>query len=409
MLRGCAFLAVVSLALAAQTGETTSIEIFVEGFWPSVRPNESLVLQLRAYHERKNADGSSSKYRVRIRQASFRVVTDKGGWVSRPFAYQGTDDQANYAAAAQSGGRELLGSLLGNYVYEDSVLYTAPATPGHYEVEADFENQTAKISINVDASAPSNVPAEEQNFPPYEHYDPYLALAAHWSPFIAQEVWFQPKADMLHRFDYDGDFHGDNNWDDLDKGSSQAYLHYAAFETATHWFLVYNFFHPRDYTDRCIAGSCHENDNEGIILTVRKDGSEFGKLEVMETLAHDNIYSYTNDNSIRNGVHDIDGGIEFHQESHPIVFVESGGHGIFGSTDKKSRYNVQSDSFFYDTSMAEAAPWISLGTPASGTTSTTTGITYIYKGTAERPAGAAAREVGYDLLPILQRVVFAGH
>ena len=63
-------------------------------------------------------------------------------------------------------------------------------------------------------------------------------------------------------------------------------------ETSTHWFLVYNFFHPRDYDERCIAGTCHENDNEGLVLTVRKDGSRFGRLQVMETLAHNRIFSY---------------------------------------------------------------------------------------------------------------------
>jgi hypothetical protein len=400
ILRGCLLSAVLAVSLLAQSGETTSVEIFVEGLWPTLRPNESIALQVRAYTERTNAAGVATKERARVRQANIRVVDNKGGWVSRPFAYQGKDDAAYYGNSAQGRGRDLLGSMLGDYVYQDTVLYTAPPEPGKYAVEATFGSQKASITINVDTAAPSNVAPEETTFPPYEHTDTYLSLAAHWSPMIAQEIWYQPKSDMLHRFDYDGDFHGDNNWDNLDKGSSQAYVHYAVSETETHWFLIYNFFHPRDYSDRCIAGSCHEDDNEGIILTVRKDGTEFGKLEVMETLAHDNIYSYTNESGIRNGVHDIDGRIEFYKDTHPIVFVESGGHGIFGSTDKKSRYNVQSDTFFFDSSTAAATPWISLGARASDSTSLTSGITYIYKGTAERPSGAAARLAGYDLLPI---------
>ena len=91
---------------------------------------------------------------------------------------------------------------------------------------------------------------------------------------------------------FDGNWHGDDNWDSTPTGSSQAYVYYAVMETATHWFLVYNFFHPRDYDDRCIAGTCHQNDNEGLVLTVRKDGSRFGRLQVMETLAHNRIFSY---------------------------------------------------------------------------------------------------------------------
>jgi hypothetical protein len=102
-------------------------------------------------------------------------------------------------------------------------------------------------------------------------------------------------------------------------------------ETATHWFLVYNFYHPRDYSDKCIVGTCHENDNEGLIMTIAKDGSQYGRLQTMETLAHNNIYSFRADNRIKDGVHDIDGDIEW-MGSHPVVFIESGGHGVFAST-----------------------------------------------------------------------------
>ena len=108
----------------------------------------------------------------------------------------------------------------------------------------------------------------------------FQRLVEHYAPFVAQETWFQPKSDYLARFDLDGDWKGDNNWANAERGSSQAYVHYAVMETDTHWFLVYNFFHPRDYSDKCVAGTCHENDNEGLILTVAKDGSPFGRLQV---------------------------------------------------------------------------------------------------------------------------------
>jgi hypothetical protein len=148
-------------------------------------------------------------------------------------------------------------------------------------------------------------------------------------------------------------------------------------ETETHWFIIYNIFHPRDYSDRCVIGTCHENDNEGLILTVVKDGSPFGRLQVMETLAHDNVYSFTADSAIRDGVHNIDGGIELYQESHPAVFVESGGHGIYGTRGEASRFTLERGEF-----------------------QTGTGITLVYKGTAERPRHANDRLVGYELLPI---------
>jgi hypothetical protein len=102
-----------------------------------------------------------------------------------------------------------------------------------------------------------------------------------------------------------------------------------------------------------------------------------GKLQLMETLAHDNVYSFTADSAIRDGVHNIDGKIEFYQDSHPAIFIESGGHGIYGTRGSASKFTLERGEF-----------------------QTSTGITLIYKGTAERPRHANDRLVGYDLLPI---------
>ncbi|MBI3683101.1 MAG: hypothetical protein HY235_22235, partial [Acidobacteria bacterium] len=249
-----------------------------------------------------------------------------------------------------------------------------------YTLENDTEGVKAQVKVTVDEKAPTNRKPEQVNFNSESRSgEPYRALAERYAPLLAQETWFQPKSDFPTRFDYDNDFIGDNNWDNLDKGTSQAYVYYAAMETATHWFLIYNVFHPRDYSDKCVAGSCHENDNEGLILAVEKNGSESGKLLTMETLAHNNVYSFTSERSIRNGVHDIDGRIDLYEGSHPVVFIESGGHGIYGAAlARNSRYNFARDEF------------------TAGT-----GVTFVYKGAAERPKHPNDRKVGYDLLPIL--------
>ena len=111
-------------------------------------------------------------------------------------------------------------------------------------------------------------------------------------------------------------------------------------------------------------------------MTIAKDGSAFGHPAVIETLAHNNVYSFASDRRIKDGVHNIDGGIEWVNQSHPVIFVESGGHGVFGSEAGHSRFKLSSG--------------FSAGT----------GITYTYKGQAERPKHANDREVGYDLIPI---------
>jgi len=368
----------LALAAIAQQGTPVGEITIVPESEPRVRPLETLVLQVRAYAQLPQTGGTGTQ-RVRLQRggAKMQVVQAGGGWLSKPFKFQGNDTEAFYREGAGTFA-SIFGSLTKDYVLQDSFLYTAPEQTGRFEVEATLEGKSARFSIEVTPDAPSRKPAEQHNWgaePPSG--DPYRKIVEHWAPMLAQETWFQPKSDVPTRFDFDGDWHGDNNWDNLELGTSQAYVYYAVVETASHWFLIYNAFHPRDYSDKCVVGTCHENDNEGLILTVRKDGSEFGKLEVMETLAHNNVYSFVNDRRIRAGIHNVDGDIEFYHDSHPVVFIESGGHGIYGSRSSHAKYLAAADKF------------------TNGT-----GITFVYKGVAERPKHANDRLVGYELLPI---------
>ncbi len=344
----------------------------------TIRPFETAVLQVLIYGVVSDPEGKPKRVRLQG-GAEFQVVDRDGGWLSKPFRYQGSEDEPFYGDQ-QKGLLGILNRAEENFVLQDAVLYTAPERRGNYQVQASLEGKTATVTIRVDPNAPSRRKPERISFPGEPpSRDRYRKWAEHYAPFIAQETWFEPKADFLARFDYDGDWRGDNNWDALEEGASQAYVYYTAMETQTHWFLIYNLFHPRDYSDKCVAGSCHEDDNEGLILTVRQDGSEFGRLETMETLAHNNIYSYRADRRAQDGVHDIDGNVELRDQSHPVVFVESGGHGIYGSQDSQSRYSLERDEF-----------------------TASTGVTYVYKGAAERPRHAHDRRVGYDLLPIYE-------
>jgi hypothetical protein len=99
----------------------------------------------------------------------------------------------------------------------------------------------------------------------------------------------------------------------------------------------------------------------------------------METLAHNNVYTYVNDASLRPGIHDIDGAVVFWKDSHPMVFLESGGHGAYSAGDRRAAFSTERMQF------------------------PNTGVTYVYKGAAERPRSAADREVGYELLPIYEQ------
>lgn len=343
-----------------------------------IRPLETAVIHIQFFGKKKQGffgtlfGGDKEDKRVQSSDWKIDLTSPDGGWLSKMFLFQQAGERTG------SGLENIIRQGLGAVSAKDSVLYTAPAKPGKYTLKVTNKNLSELITIDVSEAAASTENTRRVSFPdPAESTDPYFDLAEHYAPFIAQETWFTPDADLLARFDYDGNWRGEDNWENLNIGSRQAFVYYAVMETRSHWFLLYNFFHARDYSDSCIAGTCHENDNEGLIITIRKDGSEFGRLEVMETLAHNNIYSFTNDPEIGNGLHDIDGRIDLFETTHPIIFIEAGGHGVYGSSARASLFDVEKMEF-----------------------KSATGITYIYKGSAETPAYANDRRIGYALLPI---------
>ena len=371
-------LTVFTFTIPAQD-KITEMNVLVLPKEAKIRPLERAVLQVQFFGPKKKGllgsifGGSDKEDKSRVQSSKWKVEIVGGhGLLSKPFLYQ------EEGAKTRDGFENFIRQGLGAASAKDAVVYTAPEKAGRYILKFTEGSLSKQIAIEVTNSAATLIEKETSEFSVSSNSsDEYFPLAAHYAPFIAQETWFNPKADYLSRFDYDGNWKGDDNWENLSKGSSQAFVYYAAMETETHWFLLYNFFHPRDYSDICIVGTCHENDNEGLILTVRKDGTEFGRLEVMETLAHNNIYTFTNDTSIQKGVHDIDGRLDLHEGVRPIIFIEAGGHGVFGSSYKASLFSAEKMDFTQNT-----------------------GVTYIYKNRAERPKYANDRNVGYALLPI---------
>jgi len=361
------------LIAIAQTTEVKELKFRFDPE-PRIRPGETVSIQVQVWGDSIAKDGTRTT--GRLREAATTKVADGSGWISKPYRFQGVDD-GGYVNSGGNSFSQIFQSVSGQFVQKDAVLYTAPLEPGTYTVEAEVKGIKGSTQITVADDAVSRITLEKTEFTATVDTSRYRKFAEYWAPFVAQETWWQPKADIPTRFDFDGDWNGDNNWDNLDTGSSQAYVHYAAVETKSHWFLHYNFFHARDYSGNCIVGTCHENDNEGIILTVRKDGSEFGALELMETLAHNNVYSYANDNRLRKGAHDIDAKIDFHEGHHPMVFLEAGGHGALAVGARNSTFSASRKDF------------------TSGT-----GVTLFYTGTAERAKHGNDRNIGYDLISI---------
>jgi hypothetical protein len=157
-------------------------------------------------------------------------------------------------------------------------------------------------------------------------------LAEHYAPVVFQETR-STVLDFITSFDYDGDWKGDNNWRNAYLFDLAGHVYYAVIESSRHYFITYAFYHARDYTARPYEGFApkteHENDMEGLTLTIEKDGSPFGTVVLLETLAHDVFYKYENRDHrmVAAGASKLDGAI-VSVAGRPAVFIEAEGHGV---------------------------------------------------------------------------------
>src|SRR5678815_5053534 len=74
-------------------------------------------------------------------------------------------------------------------------------------------------------------------------------IASRFAPVFYQALGDNPRSDYITNFDFDGDWRGDNNWNNAGKKdfALKADIYYSVSETSTHYFIHYGVFHPRDY------------------------------------------------------------------------------------------------------------------------------------------------------------------
>ena len=178
-------------------------------------------------------------------------------------------------------------------------------------------------------------------------------IAAALAPIFHQGLGPEPRFDWIGHFSFDGDWRGDNNWDNAANTSypTRAWIFYAVRETPTHFFAHYGVFHPRDYKGGSQHGAtlsemiregaklggaydptgraqeavlAHENDLEGALVVAEKSGPDPANAKVVfvETLAHNKFLKYR-PSGASNGhsVVQLEG-------NHARLFIEPKGHGI---------------------------------------------------------------------------------
>lgn len=194
-------------------------------------------------------------------------------------------------------------------------------------------------------------------------------LALRWAPIHYQDVdatgshALGGRSDYITRVDFDGDLNGRNNWDNAGQSGASfaAHAYYSVVETSTHWYLTYLFFHPRDWVDHAFFETEHENDGEGVLLAIERNGSDYGVLRGAVTVAHSDFFSYTPPGSTwTSGRESVDGTLQMQTSphdglAHPVTAQEAKGHGL----KAYPQYNINGDGLvYYPSTVAE--------TPSSG-------------------------------------------
>lgn len=209
-------------------------------------------------------------------------------------------------------------------------------------------------------------------------------LVYRWAPVHYQDTdvtgshGLSGKGDYVTAINYDGDWNALNNWDNLPNKSAKAHCYYSVVETSTHWFIIYAFFHPRDWTDNWFLYHWdeHENDLEGCLSIIKKDGSTYGQFQGMITVFHNDFYSFTpNGSPLQGNKEDIDGTVSYKDydgKRHPKTAQECRGHGL--KAHPYCKINGGDGVIYYPS----------------------------YNGTAEEPSNANDRNVKYKLVDIFQ-------
>ncbi len=201
-------------------------------------------------------------------------------------------------------------------------------------------------------------PAADPRAATYSGADRDHDIAARFAPVFHQALGSNPRYDYITRFDFDGDWRGDNNWDNAgdERHALPAAVYFNVSETLTHYFVHYAVFHPRDYKGGNIRGVvlseilregatrhgdhdptglaeeavlAHENDMEGALVVVEKASSDLddGRVVYVETLAHNQFLRYPVDRSLLRFFRSAGDSVRVDDE-HPVLYIEPKGHGV---------------------------------------------------------------------------------
>ena len=224
-----------------------------------------------------------------------------------------------------------------------------------------FKRVVVLVCLNVIVCA-SNTNSSAQKLPVN---DP--EIAARFAPIFYQALGDRPRSDYITNFDFDGDWVGDNNWNNAinETFPLKAFIYYSIAETSTHFFIHYAVFHPRDYKGGEVRGAllseliregakrgakydptgladeatlAHENDMEGALVVVKRQGKSLDQARVVfvETLRHNTFPRYQTGESVPGA------SLVTLEGQRPLLYIEPKGHGIEAFTNNPKQTSRKS-------------------------------------------------------------------
>jgi hypothetical protein len=201
-------------------------------------------------------------------------------------------------------------------------------------------------------STPARPGEQNRGTPPAS--EPLTSIVERYAPFVyAATDKSGGRQDIISNVDFDGDLAGNNNWENFDRFELTPTVYYAILETGTHYFISYHLFHPRDWNRFTFwLNDTHENDGENFQVVARKSD---GSVVMLWTQAHYRSKMYTHSgSSIESGATRLAGefqtvdssGVPSENGTHVCVFVESEGHGIYGTIGSDSEVRLGNDGSF---------------------------------------------------------------
>jgi hypothetical protein len=188
-------------------------------------------------------------------------------------------------------------------------------------------------------------------------------LLARWAPVFVQHVaWHDGGRDRPTRFDFDGDWVATNNWKNQSRFGHRlpAHVYGSAVLTATHAYLSYYLFYPRDWMRPfCLPFVCHENDLEAVLVVVgrgpsagasrstSRGGPSEGELQLVETKPH---WSYVGRTAAE---------VMLSADGRPVVRVQSQKHGTYPCAPNEDRCRPDRGRLLYTLAAPGAAPDLS--------------------------------------------------